>query len=69
MLIQGKIATPVKLNCPVGCGGYVEDEVLIYLTEDNGLTFYGRCSTCESHGYVNLPLIELLSQCPTTTVM
>jgi len=68
MQVQGKEATPVRLNCPNSCGGFVEDEVLIYLTEDDRLTFYGRCSTCESHGYVSISLIELLIQSPNSLV-
>ena len=68
MEVNGKESVSFALNCPFLCGGLVENEILFYLTCDNELIIYGRCGECEQHGYLTIPLIELMSNCPTLTV-
>jgi hypothetical protein len=71
MTINDKEAIPLRLHCPnkeVGCPGEIENAVLMYLLEGDELYVFGKCSECEASGNISLPLIELLSQCPVTTV-
>jgi hypothetical protein len=67
--VQGKKATAVMLHCPLLCGGFVEDAMLIYINEDHEIVIYGRCGCCNQFGSVTVPLIDLLSHAPQTTVM
>lgn len=69
MTLNGKEATPILLHCPIRCGGYVEDAMLLYINEDHELVMYGRCGLCENFSQVAIPLIELMSQAPCVVVM
>jgi len=70
--IEGKRATSLRLWCPnkeIGCPGYIENEVLLYLLETSELYLYGKCSECGESGNVTVDLMALLVQCPTTTAV
>ena len=69
MVIGGKAATSLRLHCPTMCGGYIENDVLLYLLETSELYIYGKCSECGNSGSLTVDLIELLVQCPTTTAV
>jgi hypothetical protein len=69
MVLNGKQATSLRLYCPLNCGGYIENKVLLYLTEDSKLFIYGKCCQCEQSGDVEIDLMELLIQCPVTTAV
>jgi hypothetical protein len=68
MDINGKQATPLKLHCPLQCGGYIGNEVLLYLMEGDELYIYGKCEECGQSGNLVVSLIELMSKCPSLTV-
>jgi hypothetical protein len=69
MVVNGKPAHPLKLDCPLQCGGFIENEVLMYLLEGDELFIYGKCSECGQAGNMQVSLIKLLSQCPASVVM
>ena len=68
MDINGKQATALKLHCPNQCGGFIENEVLLYLLEGDELYIYGKCSECGQAGNMTVSLIELASKCPTLAI-
>jgi hypothetical protein len=65
MTIDGKVAICVRLHCPQQCGGFIENEILMYLLEGDELYIYGVCSECGSSGNLTVPLNQLLLQVPT----
>jgi len=72
MILDGKVATNIRLHCPnreLGCPGYIGKEVLIYLLETNELYIYGKCEECDVSGNLTVSLIELLAQCPSTLMV
>jgi hypothetical protein len=69
MIVGGKEATAIMLHCPIKCGGFVEDAMLLYINEDHELVLYGRCGLCEQFANLTVPLIELLSKAPALAVM
>ena len=68
MDINGKQATALKLHCPNQCGGFIENEVLLYLLEGDELFIYGKCGECNQAGNMTVYLIELIAQCPTLAI-
>jgi hypothetical protein len=66
MVLNGKECTSLRLHCPLKCGGYIENEVLMYLTEDSKLFLYGKCCECGHGGDIEIDLMELLMRCPVT---
>ena len=68
MEIQGKLAHPLKLDCPNQCGGFIENEVLMYLLAGDELYIYGKCGECGQAGNMTVSLIELASKCPSLIV-
>jgi hypothetical protein len=69
MTIAGMKATEFKLNCPLLCGGYIENEILMYLLEGDQLYVYGKCGECGQSGNLMISLYTLLSRTPTSVVM
>jgi hypothetical protein len=69
MDINGKQATPLKLHCPLQCGGYIENDVLLYLLEGDELFIFGKCGECGQAGNMSVSLIELMSKTPQAAVM
>jgi hypothetical protein len=69
MTISGKEATPLMLHCPLNCGGYIENEMLMYLLEGDEMFIFGKCGECGQAGNMTVPLIQLMSQCPQPVVM
>ncbi len=69
MIIEGKQATSLRLHCPLQCGGYIENDILLYLLETSELYVYGKCGECGQAGNISINLMELLIQCPTTTAV
>jgi hypothetical protein len=68
MDINGKQAAALKLHCPNQCGGFIENEVLLYLLEGDELFIYGKCGECNQAGTMTVQLIELIAQCPTLAI-
>jgi hypothetical protein len=68
MEIAGKQAHPLKLHCSLGCGGFIENEILMYLLEGDELYIYGKCGECGQAGNLQVSLIELMSKCPSLSV-
>lgn len=68
MIIEGKQATALKLHCPLRCGGFIENEILMYLLEGDELYIYGKCGECQQAGNMTVSLIELISQCPSLVI-
>jgi hypothetical protein len=68
MVINEKAAHPLKLHCPLQCGGYIENEILMYLLEGDELYVYGKCGECGQGGNLQVSLIELISKCPTLAI-
>jgi len=69
MTIAGMKATEFKLTCPLMCGGYIENEVLIYLIEGDQLYIVGHCGECRQSGNIIISLYTLLSRSPQARVM
>jgi hypothetical protein len=69
MIINGKVGISLRLHCPLMCGGYIENDVLLYLLETSELYIYGKCGECGHSGNLTVNLMELLIQCPTTTAV
>jgi hypothetical protein len=65
MIIGGRVAIPIRLHCPLECGGFIENEILMYLLEGDDLYIYGICSECNAPGNLTVPLNNLLLQVPT----
>jgi hypothetical protein len=68
MDISGKQATPLKLYCPLQCGGFIENEMLMYLLEGDELYIYGKCGECGQAGNMTVRLIELMGRCPVLAI-
>ena len=68
MIINGRAAKALRLHCPLSCGGYIENEVLLYLLEGDELYTYGKCGECGQAGNMTVSLIELTSKCPTLAI-
>jgi hypothetical protein len=68
MEINGKQALPLRLHCPLSCGGYIENDVLMYLLEGDELFIFGKCGECNQTGNMTVHLIELMAQCPTLAI-
>ena len=67
--LNGKKATAVMLHCPLSCGGFVEDAMLIYINEEHEIVIHGRCSMCEQFGSVTISLIQFMSHAPCGVVI
>lgn len=69
MQIEGKQATSLKLNCPLMCGGFVENEMLLYLLEDDTIYLFGKCGECGQSANLSISLIDLLARTPQARIM
>lgn len=72
MKIEEKEAVSIVLDCPLrpgGCPGMIYNEILMYLNEDHELVVFGKCDTCEAHGYLTVSLMDVLSRAPVKVVM
>jgi len=72
MVIDGHIATSIRLWCPnkeLGCPGFIERDVLLYLVEPHHLYVWGACGECGTSGNLTVDLMELLIQCPVATAV
>ena len=69
MVIGNKQATSLRLYCPLNCGGYIENDVLLYLLETSELYICGKCGECGHNGSLTVDLMALLVQCPSTAMV
>jgi hypothetical protein len=69
MIVNGKEAKSLMLHCPLACGGYIENEILMYLLEGDDLYIYGKCGECGQGGHLAVSLLDLMAQSPRLTVM
>jgi hypothetical protein len=67
--VNGKAATTVMLHCPLLCGEFVEDAMLIYISKEHNFVIYGRCGMCEQFSSVTISLIQIMSHAPCGVVM
>ena len=68
MLIEGKLATSIQLWCSnreLGCPGFIDKDIMIYLLVTDELYIFGVCSECGTSGDLTVPINELLLQVPT----
>lgn len=66
--IGEKAAISLRLHCPLSCGGYIENDVLLYLLEGDQLYIHGHCGECGQSGSLTVDLLELMSQCPAMSI-
>jgi len=53
----------------LGCPGYLEKDILIYVLETGELYIFGACGECNVTGSLTVSFRELLMHCSVTTAV